>query len=125
MKEAHTQEYQELEAKYEAIRKRLTEQLDNLQERNTEMELSLKAQVEDAVTEAQTLRDQLSTSEEVKTKALDQVRLLETQKARMLEEGEDRAKLRYTELEREIEEKTVEFEDTLREMQQKSEEQLA
>ena len=89
------------------------------------MELSLKAQVEDAVTEAQTLRDQLSTSEEVKTKALDQVRLLETQKARMLEEGEDRAKLRYTELEREIEEKTVEFEDTLREMQQKSEEQLA
>jgi hypothetical protein len=25
MKEAHTQEYQELEAKYEAIRKRLTE----------------------------------------------------------------------------------------------------
>ena len=125
MKEAHTQEYQELEAKYEAIRKRLTEQLDNLQERNTEMELSLKAQVEDAVTEAQNLRDQLSTSEEVKTKALDQVRLLETQKARMLEEGEDRAKLRYTELEREIEEKTVEFEDTLREMQQKSEEQLA
>lgn len=122
MKEAHTQEYQELEAKYEAIRKRLTEQLDNLQERNTEMELSLKAQVEDAVTEAQNLRDQLSTSEEVKTKALDQVRLLETQKARMLEEGEDRAKLRYTELEREIEEKTVEFEDTLREMQQKSEE---
>jgi hypothetical protein len=55
----------------------------------------------------------------------DQVRVLETQKARMLEEGEDRAKLRYTELEREIEEKTVEFEDTLREMQQKSEEQLA
>lgn len=43
MKEAHTQEYQELEVKYEAIRKRLTEQLDNLQERNTEMELSLKA----------------------------------------------------------------------------------
>ena len=35
------------------------------------MELSLKAQVEDAVTEAQTLREQLATSEEVKTKALD------------------------------------------------------
>ena len=44
------------------------------------------------MTEAQTLREQLSTSEEVKTKALEQVRLLETQKARMLEEGEDRAK---------------------------------
>ena len=72
--------------------------------------------MEDAVTEAQTLREQLSASEEVKTKSLEQVRLLETQKARMLEEGEDRAKQRYTELERELEEKTTEFEDTLREM---------
>ena len=112
----HSQEYQELEVKYEAIRKRLTEQLDSLQERHTEMELSLKAQVEDAVTEAQALKEQLSTSEEVKTKALEQVRLLETQKARMLEEGEDRAKQRYTELERELEDKTLEFEETLREM---------
>ena len=62
------------------------------------------------------MREQLSASEEVKTKSLEQVRLLETQKARMLEEGEDRAKQRYTELERELEEKTTEFEDTLREM---------
>jgi len=53
----HSQEYHDLEAKYEAIRKRLTEQLDSLQERNSEMELTLKAQVEDAVTEAQTLRE--------------------------------------------------------------------
>jgi hypothetical protein len=117
IKEMHSQEYHDLEAKYEAIRKRLTEQLDQLQERNTEMELTLKAQVEDAVTEAQTLREQLSASEEVKNKALDQVRMLESQKARMLEEGEDRAKLRYAELERELEDKTQEFEDTLREMQ--------
>ena len=51
--------------------------------------------------------------------------MLESQKARMLEEGEDRAKIRYSELERELEDKTQEFEDTLREMQQKSEEQLA
>jgi hypothetical protein len=43
--------------------------------------------------------------------------MLESQKARMLEEGEDRAKLRYAELERELEDKTQEFEDTLREMQ--------
>jgi hypothetical protein len=51
--------------------------------------------------------------------------MLESQKARMLEEGEDRAKLRYAELEHELEDKTQEFEDTLREMQLKSEEQLA
>jgi hypothetical protein len=76
----HSQEYHELEAKYELIRKRLTEQLDALQERNTEMELSLKAQVDDAVTEAQTLRDQLATSEEVKIRALEQVKQLESSK---------------------------------------------
>ena len=78
------------------------------------MELTLKAQVDDAVTEAQTLREQLSASEEVKGKALEQVRVLESQKARMLEEGEDRAKIRYAELERELEDKTQEFEDTIR-----------
>jgi t-SNARE complex subunit (syntaxin) len=114
-----------MEAKYEGIRKRLTEQIDALQERNTEIELSLKAQVDDAVTEATTLREQLATSEEVKTKALDQVRQLESQKARMMEESEDRAKIRYLELERELDEKTQDFEETLRDMQSKSEEQLA
>lgn len=42
------------------------------------MELTLKAQVEDAVTESQTLREQLSASEEIKGKALEQVRVLES-----------------------------------------------
>ena len=35
-------EYQELEDKYDQIRKRLQEQVDQLQERNSELELSLK-----------------------------------------------------------------------------------
>ena len=42
----------------------------------------------------------------------------------MIDETEDRAKQRYLELEKELDEKTSDFEDTLREMQQKSEEQL-
>ena len=42
----------------------------------------------------------------------------------MIDETEDRAKQRYLELEKELDEKTRDFEDTLREMQQKSEEQL-
>jgi hypothetical protein len=41
------------------------------------MELSLKQQVDDAVAEAQTLREQLSLSEEFKAKATEQVRQLE------------------------------------------------
>jgi hypothetical protein len=40
----------------------------------------------------------------------------------MIDETEDRAKQRYLELEKELDEKTRDFEDTLREMQQKSEE---
>ena len=56
---------------------------------------------------------------------MDQVRQLESQKARMMEESEDRAKIRYLELERELDEKTQDFEETLRDMQSKSEEQLA
>jgi hypothetical protein len=43
----------------------------------------------------------------------------------MMEESEDRAKIRYLELERELDEKTQDFEETLRDMQSKSEEQLA
>ena len=41
------QEYRELEARYESIRKRMQEQIDQLTERNQELELSLKIQIED------------------------------------------------------------------------------
>jgi hypothetical protein len=44
------------------------------------------------VTEAQTLREQLATSEDIKARAIDQVKSLESQKARMIDETEDRAK---------------------------------
>lgn len=52
IKEIHSHEYHELEAKYETERKRLIEQIDALQENNSEMEMSLKAQVDDAINEA-------------------------------------------------------------------------
>ena len=53
----------------------------------------------------------------MKSRALDQVKSLESQKARLIDETEDRAKQRYLELEKELDEKTRDFEDTLREMQ--------
>lgn len=59
----------------------------------------------------------MSSSEDVKSRALDQVKSLESQKARLIDETEDRAKQRYLELEKELDEKTRDFEDTLREMQ--------
>lgn len=116
IKEQHSSEYQDMEAKWDAVRKRLTEQIDSLQERNSELELSLNSQLEDALNEIVTLKEQLSTTEEVKSKATDQLKVLESLKSRMVEESEDRAKSRYLELERELEEKTQEFEESLSEM---------
>ena len=55
-------------------------------------------------------------SEEVKAKALEQVKSLDTQKVRMVEESESRAQLRQVELEKELEDKTREYEDTIKEM---------
>jgi hypothetical protein len=43
----------------------------------------------------------------------------------MMEDSEERSKVKLYELERELEDKTHEFEDAMKEMQQKSEEQLA
>lgn len=88
-----------MESKYEAIRKRLTDQIDALQERNSELELSLKSQLEDALKEAATLKEQLAASEDIKTRALEQVKTLESSKTRLVEETEGRAKSRYLELE--------------------------
>ena len=102
-----------MEAKYDGIRRRLTEQVDALQERNAEIELQLKSQLDDALTEAQTLREQLATSEDIKARSLEQLRALESTKTRLFEESEDRAKQRYIELERELEEKNREFEETV------------
>ena len=79
--------------------------------------MSLKAQLEDTINEATTLREQLSTSEDVKARALDQAKLLESQKTRLVEESEDRAKIRYHELEHELDEKTHNFEETIAELQ--------
>lgn len=42
VKDKHSEEYQELEAKFDLVRKRMGDQVDQLTERNSELELSLK-----------------------------------------------------------------------------------
>lgn len=71
------------------------------------------------------LRDQLQSSEETKYRALEQIKNLDTQKLRLIEETESLSKAKQIELETDLEEKTREYEFTIRETQQKSEEQLA
>jgi len=53
----------------------------------------------------------------VKNRALEQIKNLDLQKMKLMEESEVRAKSRLHELEREIEEKNIEYEETIREMQ--------
>jgi hypothetical protein len=53
----HSQEYSELENRYEASRKRLQEQIDQLQEQKQEIELSLNTKLDDALVETQALKD--------------------------------------------------------------------
>jgi hypothetical protein len=89
------------------------------------VELSLSSKLEDALTESQTLREQLGASEDARNRQATQVRQLEQLLARTVEDTDSRAKSRYAELERELEEKSAEFEAGLAEMQQKSEEQLS
>lgn len=81
--------------------------------------------MDDALTESQTLKDQLSTSEDTRQRQLTQIRTLESQVSRVTEDTDARAKSKYLELERELEEKSTEFESSLAEMQAKSEEQLS
>jgi hypothetical protein len=67
--------------------------------------------LEDALAEAATLREQLAASEEVRTKALDQAKVSDSLRARVLEESEHRAASRFLELERELDDKTRDFEE--------------
>ena len=64
-------------------------------------------------------------SEDVKNKALEQVKSLNTEKLALIEDSDVRANQKLVELEKELEDKTVEYETTIKEMQQKSEEQLS
>ena len=125
IKEQHGQEYHELEGKYDSVRRRMQEQIDQLTERNQELDMSLKIHIEDFQRENGQLREQLHSSDEQKNKALETIKNLDTQKIRMMEESEERSKLKLFDLERELEDKTHEFEEAMKEMQSKSEEQLA
>ena len=118
-------EMQEAEQKFESQRNKLQTQVDQLTDRNQELEISLKIQVGDFEKEILALREQLNQSEEAKMKAQDLVKNLDAQKIRILEDNENRHKERETYLEKELEEKNRDFEVSFKEIQEKSEEQLA
>lgn len=62
------------------------------------------------------LREQLAQVEEQKAKGVDMIKNMDCAKIRMMEETEMRHKQRQQELEREIEEKSREFEENIKEV---------
>lgn len=59
MRDTHQKEMRELEQDFQDSRKRLQTQIDQLTERNNELELSLKLQVNDLDNEIVSLKEQL------------------------------------------------------------------
>ena len=125
LKEAHMKEVRDLEGEFNAIRKRLTGQVDQLTERNSELELALKLQVGDLEKEVAKLKEDLQASEGARLRAVEQSKSLDTQKLRMLEEAETRHKQMIVELEAELEEREARGQKEMTDQQQKSEESLA
>jgi hypothetical protein len=66
----------------------------------------------------------LHTAEEQRNRAQELNKNLDSQKIKLMEESEGRHKSRQIELERELADKTSEFEEMVRDIQQRSEEQL-
>ena len=90
MKEAHAKEIKGLEADFEAVRKRLTSQIEQLSEKNNDLELRLKFEESGNGQELRNLREQLEESELARQRLIDQIKNLDAGKLRLLKDSEDR-----------------------------------
>lgn len=125
LKENHRRELKALETEFENIRKRLSTQLEQLTEKHNELELKSKLEIADLNKEIQSLREDLETSDAQKEKLLEQNKVLETQKLKLVKETEARFTQRIKALEADLEEQTSKTEKELKEVQSQSEENLA
>lgn len=125
LKEAHRRELKTLETEFESIRKRLSTQIEQLTEKNNELELKSKLEINDLKKEIQTLREDLESSEAAKEKLNEQNRTLEAQKMKLVKETEARFNQRIKALESDLEQKTQKGDREIKEIQRQSEDNLA
>ena len=90
MKEAHKREIKSLETEFDNQKKRLILQLEQLNERNHELELKGKLETSDLKNELQSLKEEIEQSEIQRMKLLDQIKLADSSKVKQLKESEER-----------------------------------
>lgn len=125
LKENHRSEMKQLESEFENIRKKLSQQIEHLSEKNNELELNSKLSAADLTKEIENLKENLEQSEQQRKYLDNQNKLLEGQKSKLFKEAEDRYSQRIKSLEAELEEQNAKIEQDLQEINVKNEENLA
>jgi seryl-tRNA synthetase len=107
LRESHRREIKNLETEFESVRKRLTGQIEQLTEKNNELEFKAKFEANDLTKEIANLKEQLEASEIARLKLADQNKNLDSQKLRLLKDSEERYIFKIKQLEGQLEEQTI------------------
>ena len=125
LKENHRMEIRQIETEFESSRKRLTQQLELLTEKNSELERNANFSASDMKKEIESLKEELEQSEHQKKILSNQNKALESQKLRIYQEAEERYAQRIRSLESELEDQKSKMEQDLYEINTKNEESLS
>ena len=124
MKENHLGEVKELERIHEEARKRLTAQLEQAVEKASSLELKLKLQETDYQKILENKTESITSLQSQLEKANQQIKFLEQQKMKLLEEAEQNYKKVIEDLEIQMEENKKKHQADIREIQKYSEDAL-
>ena len=125
IQEIHMNEMKDLESQYEATRQRLSVQVDQLTERNSNLELQSKLQKADFDKEISSLSENIQTLSEENERICIASKSIESQKTQIMDETEKRYQEQLGNLEKQIEDKESQSQKEISDIQQKSEESLA
>ncbi|EAS03779.1 amine-terminal domain guanylate-binding protein (macronuclear) [Tetrahymena thermophila SB210] len=125
LKENHTREIKALENDFEKAKKRYIQQIDQLNEKNSELEMRNKFEEADFQKEIEQLKEQVQELKNVNQRLEEKNSVLEDEKQKSFKEVEERYINRIRLLEDEIEEIKQNAIKDIRESQAKSEESLA
>jgi len=125
LKDTHKTEIRQLETEFENMRKKMSLQLEQLQEKYNESELSSKLKISDLNKEIENFKESLDQSEEQKKYLTEQNKVLENQKSKLFKDAEDRYSSRIRSLEAELEEQNTKIEQDLLDINIKNDENLA
>ncbi|CAD8065990.1 unnamed protein product [Paramecium primaurelia] len=124
LREQHKKDLKNIENEYESVKKRLQQQVDQLNERNSELELKVKFETGDLIKEIENLKEQLQTTEEQRNKLLEQNKTLDGQKLSILKEQELRYQKKIKSLEQAMDEADTKTAREVNQAQAKAEESL-